>query len=321
MLPTIVAKSNRTLLDAAVNCAWRQWSVVGGGALESIRPTEALVDPEALVLASLALTAHEPRLGEAATNWCVTNNGLLSVGRLAALCDRFDTDDVQGLAALARVVRYDAKDHRWSALMGSPVDTVAKPIAQSRRANSPAATPRWAHEQTLMLRLRLGLGLGAKADLLTIFLAKPRAWMDISELVDLSGYARSPVQRAAEDLAAAGFVRRRDERPAAFFMERSDLWTEILYPTPAHRNIALRWQRWSDAYGFVSRWQAFVHRIPIEQPGEFALAVEASKLITVRPGLWHDLNVDLTRVATTSMSWEPLAHAFTILQRAFEGTS
>ncbi|MHB1861354.1 MAG: hypothetical protein ACYCVL_00155 [Gemmatimonadaceae bacterium] len=321
MLPTVVAKSNRTLLDAAVNCAWRQWSVIGGGALEPIRPREALVDPEALVLASLALAGHEPRLREVAGIWCVKNSGLLSVGRLAALRDRFDADDVHGLAALAHAVRYGAKDHRWSALMGPPADAVAKPIRQSRKANSPAATPRWVHGQTLMLRLRLGLGLGAKADLLTIFLAKPRAWMDIGELVDLSGYARSPVMRAAEDLAGAGFVQRRQERPAAFLMERPDLWTEILYPTPAHRDIAFRWQRWSDAYGFVSRWQAFVRRIPIEQPAEFALAVEASKLIFGRPGLWHDLNVDVTRLGTTSKSWEPLARAFTELQHVFEGTS
>ena len=56
-----VAKAISDLREAAAEAAWTQWGAIFS--LEaSRRPAQSIVDPEALLLVSMALRDHEPRL-------------------------------------------------------------------------------------------------------------------------------------------------------------------------------------------------------------------------------------------------------------------
>ncbi len=66
--------------EAAVTVAWRQWAALGSMASSGKR-ARSMVDPEALILLSLALRDHERRLSDVIHQWVVHGVRLLSVQR------------------------------------------------------------------------------------------------------------------------------------------------------------------------------------------------------------------------------------------------
>jgi hypothetical protein len=103
------------LKSATIDALWRQWATLGAAASVSRRAT-AVVDPEALVLASLWFRGAEPRLGDLLAAWTLLNSHLLSVQRiknLAAIVPQTVRLQVQqGLSALARLAHDTGKDFR-----------------------------------------------------------------------------------------------------------------------------------------------------------------------------------------------------------------
>lgn len=121
------------LRRAVLAVAWRQWRVIGAGAVnrpsarpgtrageETRRHLHAIVDPEALVLISLVLLDHERRLGDLLHDWGARNSDLLSVQRMKNLEADYP-EPVRGpltyrLAWFAAVARDEGKDLRWRSL-------------------------------------------------------------------------------------------------------------------------------------------------------------------------------------------------------------
>jgi hypothetical protein len=75
-----IANPLGSLREAAVRAAWTQWGAIFTFAA-SPRPAHAIVDPEALLLASLGLTEQEPRLRRVLDVWAQYGARLLSVQR------------------------------------------------------------------------------------------------------------------------------------------------------------------------------------------------------------------------------------------------
>ena len=75
-----VASAIARLREATAEAAWAQWSAIFTVAA-SRRPARAIVDPEALLLISLLLRDHEPRLWSAVVLWAQVGARLLSVQR------------------------------------------------------------------------------------------------------------------------------------------------------------------------------------------------------------------------------------------------
>jgi hypothetical protein len=255
------------LREATLNVVWRQWGVLGAGAVlgptggqdargksDAHRRVQALVDPEALVLVSLTLLEHERRLGDVLHDWCTRNSDLLSVQRMKNLEADYP-EVVRGslthrLAWFAAVARDDAKDLRWRSLAQTwkgvpsphPLNALTKTRATRARLNASAA---------LMLRLRLGLGVGVKADLIAVLLARSAEWATVREITDATGYTVAAVRRAAEDLATAQLIDSRDGQPARF-RAALEAWAPLLRlpdrPSP--------WASWHERFLFIA---AFLH--------------------------------------------------------------
>jgi peptidylprolyl isomerase len=72
--------------EAAVSIAWAHWGSLAPGAITSGEErTRSIVDPEALVLLSLAVREHEARLTDLLAGWARSGSALLSVQRLKTL--------------------------------------------------------------------------------------------------------------------------------------------------------------------------------------------------------------------------------------------
>src|SRR2546430_17225679 len=79
-----VASAIAELREAAAHAAWTQWGAIFSFPA-SRRQAHAIVDPEALVLGSLALREHEPRLRGVVQLWARYGPRLLSVHRIKNL--------------------------------------------------------------------------------------------------------------------------------------------------------------------------------------------------------------------------------------------
>ncbi len=231
----------RPLIEAAVETAWKQWAAVGMP-VAAKGNARALVDPEALVLASVAFGEYERRLPKVVRIWLPGGSRLLSVQRFKNLAPLFSPRTQQAARGLARLAMALAKDVRWRSLAG--------PKTADTKAAEPdvGAGPVLDHDSALGLRLRLGLGVGVKADLLTYLLGRQGSSATIQELAKSVAYQPRAVRRGAEELAAAHFVVARATSPVSYRVN-AQVWQPLL---GFSEELPL-WRPWHVAFSFSDR--------------------------------------------------------------------
>ena len=97
MSHSTLASLTESVRQAAIDLVWRQWSSVGAQAAPVGGAATLVVDPESLVLATLALETHERRLTDLLEDWVAVNSGLLSVQRLRNLRTHFPESSAAGV--------------------------------------------------------------------------------------------------------------------------------------------------------------------------------------------------------------------------------
>src|ERR1019366_3658516 len=133
MSRAFATKSAHELAAVTTQLAWQQWRAIGGSAA-SKEPWHSIVDPEALILASLFLADREPRIDDIVLSWVEANAPLLSVQRLKNLQGAYPPEVRSRVAAFARRARSLARHPRWSAL-SRETDTESLPaLPDVRRA-------------------------------------------------------------------------------------------------------------------------------------------------------------------------------------------
>lgn len=187
------------VLKAAVDLCWRQWSSVASGAVAE-QDARTIIDPEALVLASLALSNREPRLAEITHRFMLSLSGVLSVGRMRRLLDGTTRETTDRFEYVATLARFQGGDARWRKLASN----TAPRLAESFKFES-EMKPRYARPAALVYRLRMGLGVGIKADTLA-FLIGTGEWKSVREVADSTAWNRTAARRALDDLTLAGFI-------------------------------------------------------------------------------------------------------------------
>jgi len=212
-----MSKTTDSIADApgiAVATCWEQWLGLFSERQVPDGRQRAVVDPEALVLASLALRTRERRLDDMLLAMA-TESRLLSVQRIKTLARLFPRRVSPDLAWFARAAKREG-DARWGALA---VETANE--ARGRPGKSMPALR--LHSRTaFMLRMRLGLGVGIKADLIACLggLAsvgnRHAGGTTVTDLQRVLGYSKPATRTALDDMARANFVLRTDGRPAHY---------------------------------------------------------------------------------------------------------
>lgn len=246
------------LREAAAHAAWTQWGAMAFGAA-SKEPARAIVDPEALVLATLVLEEHERRLNRLVQMWIGAGSRLLSTGRLANLLRDYPESVEPKVAAFAAEA-VAAGDARWKRLAGR-----AKVKGMGRRSVE-AVTPDLRQSSTLMLRLRLALGVGIKADALAFLLGRTGVRATVREIASGTGYFERAVRRAVDDLVAARFVEVQATSPISYYAKWAN-WEQLL---GVDQNSAPLWRWWHELYlvaqaldgwgrqAAAARWSSYV---------------------------------------------------------------
>lgn len=248
------------LRNATLDVIWRQWRALGAGAAtrrtQDDHAPQALIDPEALLLVSLAFMSDERRLADLLRDWGARNSDLLSVQRVKNLASAYPAE-MQGrlleyLSWFATIAHDVGKDLRWRSVVGTTPDVGAiDDSPQTRRGKVRSTRARLNEDAAIMLRLRLGFGVGVKADLLTYLLARVHEWATVREISEATAYTPAAVRRAAEDLAAARLVEALEGQPASYRVIYEP-WRALL----GLEERPPRWASWQDRFVFAT---AFLH--------------------------------------------------------------
>lgn len=246
-----------TAADAAVSIAWAQWGALAPAAVTSAENrAHSIVDPEALVLLSLAVRQHEARLTDLLAGWARSGSALLSIQRLKTLAREFPESVRRQVPDFARFAA-DAGDRRWQAHAAPPGD-LQGPVPRSKdvgplRLDGPT---------TLMLRLRAGMGVGAKADLLTFLLGLDGAPADLKTISLATAYTGRALRTATAEMALAGFL---DEIPGPpdAYRAQPERWAQVLAvgsgrASADHGSVLAPWRFWSVIFALlveVTEWE------------------------------------------------------------------
>jgi hypothetical protein len=235
------------LLDAAVKLCWRQWGAVASGS-DAQDEARTIIDPEALLLASLALSEREPRLRELSEYFMYSLSSVLSVGRTNRLLRQAGHETASLMRYAASLAAHRGGDARWKKL----ASTTAPGLPMSLQFRQ-QMKPRYGRPAALVYRLRMGLGVGIKADLLA-FLIGTGEWVSAREVASAIAWNGVAARRALEDLVLAGFIESSepaDWHPTRARQYRADAsrWRDVarLGRHPA------RWGYHFERLGFVIR--------------------------------------------------------------------
>ncbi|MBI1809495.1 MAG: hypothetical protein HYR75_06300 [Gemmatimonadetes bacterium] len=318
-----IAASSETLNEAAVANAWRQWGRIGVATSGSPGSSDVMVDPESLILGSLALAYRERRLADIAEEWLAENSDLVSISRLRALRPMLTgTDTDRELSGLAARVRARTGSASWRAVVSKP-HRIDVPEDRQKRESSRKAVRvgRWRSGATTLLQLRLGLGLGVKPDVLAVLLGSAPEWLTTRELAELTGYSVPAVREALNDLTEAWWIESTGDRPA-IFTARPSKWRELLRIDAEEH---LTWRRYYDAFAFLAKWNA-------TWPSRGATGtsgMDGYQAISRTRELWREHSsffaaINVTREPTAygaRLSWDACAELFRTLADWFDEKS
>jgi hypothetical protein len=234
-----VGKAVRGLQEQTVDVLWRQWGALGAPTSHDL--AHSLIDPEALVLASLALRDAERRLPDVLRWWARTGATLLSVTRMRSLARRFP-DAIRGpLGEFAATAVREGRDFRWRPLAHPSSSLTGRPKKDL------GAVPRFLTPPALPLRLRLGFGVTVKADLLATLLGSSDGWLSVKRIAASLGYTPQSVRRAGDDLVAARLIQVSGETPTGYRAEPAR-WVGLL----SLPESLPPWRHWTPAFAFVA---------------------------------------------------------------------
>lgn len=284
--------------ETAVEVAWAQWSALTAAAVPAEQPRVwSIIDPEALILISLAVRDRERRLNDLLAGWARIGSSLLSIQRLKSLAREYPeavSDQVPEFARWAA----DAGDRRWRSYATDQEDLPGtqpreKELGPLRLVEGPA----------LMLRLRAGIGVGAKADLLTFLLGMGGAAADLKTIALATAYSDRAMRTAADEMALARFIHEIEGQPTAFRADPA-AWGAVLeiyrpYGRSAARPAVPSWRFWSVAFAFLTAVVAWEQEARQEGWSSYVASSRARDLMEAHRRRLRYLDVSAARVPDT----------------------
>lgn len=240
-MSTLQRKWMNDTSDRVLNLLWKQWCLLGvsGNQRGNNNPsnTTILLDPEALLLATMIIARRDPRLFDEVLDWSVTNGRWLSLQRMKNLNAQWQDTTLNRLfsAYCSWMAMHESKG-RWArtrfATVGEdlqsgqihetplflddadhplPLLTVPDAIFSDFGLLRPTVRIRGLSQkvpmqtrEALLFRMRSLFGLNPRAEVITILLS--RGEETLIGLVQFSGYSRASVGDVLKDLIASGEI-------------------------------------------------------------------------------------------------------------------
>ncbi|MBN1459463.1 MAG: hypothetical protein JXA57_07995 [Armatimonadetes bacterium] len=244
------------LREAALELCWRQWTVAGlAGTRED---TRTLIDPEALLIASLALGRYDARLFDEVLDWVAANWRLLDSARLRRIARGASGTQRALLGVVSQMASGDRAAARLrdelarspehlttgseaprnlffsqgpdeeSWIEPDPAFKAAGFLRSPVRVRGLSRRPRAANPACLRFKLRALCGVGSRAEVLAYLLTHD--WAHGRLIADRGAYPQGPVASYLVSLFEVGIVERREEGKKALYRLHGDI--RLVPPEP-----------------------------------------------------------------------------------------
>ena len=255
------------LADVTLELAWRQWTAIGVAGARSSRRT--IVDPEALLLATLPVGRLDARLFDEVLDWVAVNAQLLDMARLRRLGKRATPDQHRLLGVVAQVaIDHGAKSRfnqiAWAGVLAREErgDYAPEPLFRSQGADSATWTtadqqfaqagflrsspdlrgmsraPDATQPACLRFRARALVGPGARAEVLAYMWTHEWAYGRL--IAERAAYNQGPVAEYLSSLADSGLAERRSDGRRTMYRLAEGL-RAVAAPEPAYVDWVRAW--------------------------------------------------------------------------------
>ncbi len=262
-----LARLAKRVREATLEVLWKQWTSVGSPASARGR-AESIVDPEALVLTSLALRDQERRLWDLVADWARVGSRFLSVQRMGNLLPAYPDTTQLTLKEFAALAQETGKDHRWNKY----AQGVGK--VQPYREKHFAVEPSLVEPSTLMLRLRFGIGVGIKADMLAFLIGAESSAITARMIANATHYTEPAVRRAADDMTTARLIFSSRGTPAEYHVIKS-AWKKLL-----ELQVCPAWMYWHEIFALVTQFLAWEQESHTRPTSEYARQVRYRQFLS-----------------------------------------
>ncbi len=282
----ILKETGNLARQAAIRAAWVQWSSLGAPTADASVAT-SIIDPEALVLVSLAMLDEERRLADMLAWWARVGSRLLSVQRMKVLAEAYPECVRKRLGRFARSAM-ESKDARWRRYAAE------EPLPARSRADKSAKLPNLAPASTLMIRLRAGFGVSAKADVLIFLLGIGERHATIQTIERATGYAGVTVRDATREMALARLIRETGERPVSYYARRQP-WTALLElgGDGASREAIPSWRFWTSVFALLAHVDALARSETAASGSEYVQSSHARDLFETHRSAFINNRLDV----------------------------
>jgi hypothetical protein len=300
-----VATLRAQTTDALLELAWEQWSQMGLSGAAPKRREERATDPEALLLFTLHVARHDPRLFDEVLDWLALNTPLVSTHRLRNLCtdatDRALAEAALGWAATARRRQPPAQGNHpapeGDALeplfptLPSPSGALEPAFSRHGFARPPLSAsdksqpPRPQDPINFAFRLRRLLGLGVRAEVIRTLLTIRAPRLSSGVIHANAAFAQRNVREGLAQLHEAeviDLVRVSDDRHYA--IHHAD-WATLLR-LPSTPDLPLHYD-WIPAYRALTQIHRWLQQPQLEELSPYLLASQAR---TLTDGIADDLS-------------------------------
>ncbi len=223
-----------TCLEAILDLLWHQWNNLGVPGQQE-EETNSLLDPEAMILGTVQFGRYDPRLFDAALEWCLLNESWLSSTRLKRLQKRLDSEERAILSAIAGTLFETRRSAKWLSLSkkatrptesGTPTPLFRlgdeRPLPQVggtdpiflrhgltrplRKSKGLSAITPLKNPAALRIRLRALMGVTSRVEIILYLLTHEHAHPRL--LARQVHYAQPPIAKAMTDMALSGYISR-----------------------------------------------------------------------------------------------------------------
>ena len=256
------------LLERVLDVLWSQWSSVGTYTNVPSSGT-AVIDPEALVCATMWFGRYSPRLFDEAMDWLKTNDTLISLDRLKSIACLFSSDTRAVLGAVFDHLwmaegrtKFRGKSSRWEnerPAKGEPLFRSWPEKGEPTRGDGDEVFLRWGFERgrvelrgmssapalgnaaNMRFVLRDLFGLGVRAEVATYLILVGRG--NSSQVAKAVTQNQRAVYAVLGDFARGGFAHKREAGRETIFAIDAGRWRRFI----EHREKA-RFIQWAGIF-------------------------------------------------------------------------
>ena len=187
------------LREALLDFLWDQWASLGAPAQGVGSSVPFVIDPEALLLASMRFGDTDARMTDIIADWLPKNGAFLNLQRLKNLQSGTKLGTRENLATLGNLMEA-AGFINWKKLSESS----EKSNVGGGQSRSMSQSPDPSRPEAFLLKMRMLFGLSARPEIITWLLTHPAG--HAAEIARDTGWFSKSVQAILNDLEASGML-------------------------------------------------------------------------------------------------------------------